>query len=389
MKKNHIVILFLFIIGIGTFFAFFNGQNVPDTKVQAGAGVVSFEKVLDQISRTWMSGASQLEQATVKKCTKEEIPNTFYQCNPDFLKCALQDKVLHGYRINLSKHGKEFKIYSKSEESDGNWPDYALLVELKNIEDPKLSREILLTDECRSLYLPRRVYHYGKLTQKWNWDNFDRHIFVDKHVVTNRDIREWVDQTEVKNIKFNESELHLPSLYLTSEQMENFCRYRGKKVLKAEVFDAISILPFDNAVVDRAQEFNSIVPWSRKEQSVSKAWQKIKKDPCKKAVSSECKLEEKELAHFRNPSWTGHYMVMGGYLEYMVNMIHPRRNLKVSSMYFERLSPWFRLGERAFWDGDGFSFRNFNWRGEDPLKEFRNFGVTFRCMKEQYYHESF
>lgn len=387
MKKNHIVILFLFIIGLGSFIAFFSGQNVPDKKIQKGE-VVSFEEVLEEISRTWMGGKDILSEATIKKCTKEGIPNTFYQCNPDFLKCALQDKVLHGYEINFAKHGRDYKIYSKSEESEGNWPDYSLLVELKNFKDPKLSREILLTDECRSLYLPRRVYHYGQLSKKWDWDNFDRHIFVDKHVVTNRDVKEWVNQTGIEKVNFNETELHLPSQYLSSQQMEKFCRYRGKKLLRAEVFDAISILPFDPKRVDKAQEFNSIVPWSRKEQTIKKAWEKLKSDPCKKAVSSECKLEDKELAHFRNPSWSGHYMVMGGYLEYVVNMIHPRRNLKASSMFFKRTNPWFRLGERAYWDGDGYSFRNFNWKGKDPLKEFKNFGVTFRCMKEQYYHES-
>ncbi|MDC1174094.1 hypothetical protein OAT67_01760 [Bacteriovoracaceae bacterium] len=380
----------------------YRGQTVPNIQKE-----VSFEAKLEEISKVWILGIDALSAEEIKKCSDNSISKIFYQCNPEFISCVFEQRKEEGAVVNFQKENKKYKIYSKAYEEKGSWPGYSLWGEIilgQESKKNKEKKEFLLTDECRSLYLPQRVYQYGQSTlkNKWTWDNIDRHIFIDKHVVTNRDINEWIEQTKVNSteeILFNKESPHLPAEFLKADQMEAFCRYRGKKVLQTQYFDAISYLPFEMDKDRQAQVFQSIVPWSRKEQSIFKVWDKLKREisdkskdfervACSKTVSNECLLGEKENAHFRAPSWSGHFMVMGGYLEYIKNNIHPRRNLKASSQFFKRTSPWFRLGERAYWDGDGFSYRNFNWKGEDPLREYKSFGVTFRCMKEQYTYEA-
>ena len=257
-----------------------------------------------------------------------------------------------------------------------------------------------MEDSCSDVYLPQKQYKMHISSKNINselvWDNFGRHIFIDKYMVSVRDIKDWIEyggdefKEIFKEVKIEKSYLpSFPATNLTLKQMKSYCKFRGKHLLNAHTFDASTFLPSKNG--------DNIVlypyPWNKRKSKSFLNNSKFDnnfittKKHCNKVYTKEC-LELLPFKFFsvRATSWSGIYNPLGGYLEVFRNPYIPTENLKASSFYFNNRSDWHQLGRRAYWDGSGFTINNFLWefKAEEFLKpdgKENNFKVGFRCMR--------
>ena len=170
--------------------------------------------------------------------------------------------------------------------------------------------------------------------------------------------------------------------------MLRYCAFHSKQLLSTAIFDAASMHPGDLSTDRMRFPLRSIWPWDYKKKT-GIAWEirsgkkeKVELKDCKKVFSSECLMIEGANSREGVFTWSGLRYAIGGYLEVFRSSIYPKRNLKASSSYFKLESRWHELGNRAWWDGNGISIHNFNFRFEDPPSQFYNFGVGFRCASE-------
>jgi hypothetical protein len=146
---------------------------------------------------------------------EENVGRSYYQCNPHLWQCYWENRVTgRTPEITIDLFGQTFHLealaefdpileispearFTKLFKREG--PDldlhYGYLVKVRVKEIPGLTQTILLADTCRDTYLPQRIYGYGKVKDQreegFVWDNFNRHLFLDKFYVTNRQVNEW------------------------------------------------------------------------------------------------------------------------------------------------------------------------------------------------------
>ena len=197
--------------------------------------------------------------------------------------------------------------------------------------------------------------------------------------VTKMDILHWRDGVGERR----REELHFPAHGLSIDEMRDFCRFHGKKLMEAAVYDSASFIP-DSGDPQKKTVPRTPYHWSRsRKDSFLEDSAPLQKEDCSKAYVRECKdilpLEENI---YGSPSWIGMFQVLGGFMEAFDNPFRPHRNLKISNHELSRDSPWHRIGRRGHWDGKGLALSNINfgrWKREAhlsvPLK------ITFRCMK--------
>ena len=253
------------------------------------------------------------------------------------------------------------------------------------------SLQIILSQECAETFLPERRYAYGEYSKNrrdnFRWDNFGQKIFIDRYLVSNRDLKVWSDLgLAPKAIQFDAGLPDNPALKLTKSQMLSYCAFRGKQLMQAHILDAASFHPMDIQNVRPKSSLRNPYPWTRKKgtflnKALNDKGSLFKKEYCKKIFTSECgetALLGASVA--RSRSWMGMYQVLGGQLEAVRNAVQPKYNLKASSQHFDIHSAWHKIGKRAYWDGVGHTERNFGWkRGEVPSKY--PLGVGFRCFR--------
>jgi hypothetical protein len=333
--------------------------------VRKKAGLLRLITAGKELNRLWIEGEDSREWSIVKKaCLKKyEITNSFDEsllgCHPMIIDCADQFLPKKNYSIIKSTY---------------QYPTY--LFTLEDTES-KEKLNITLKDNCHELYLEQNIFTYGepipdKSSESYQFDTFNRHIYFDRHLVTNYEINEWIkfDQVNTKGIKIVKkgNRLFLPSSNLSAKEMQNYCSFKGKQVMSAPIFDAAAFL---------SQEKNRSPYY----------WTKKKKDlqiDCGLIYSKECLDTKPWELNSSGPSWAGLYDSLGGVLEFLQNPIDPESNLKASSFYFPKNSHWHRLGYRANWDGLDHNTRNFNFKGIEPINAENTFAVGFRCMREVY-----
>jgi hypothetical protein len=206
----------------------------------------------------------------------------------------------------------------------------------------------------------------------YRFDTFNRHIYFDQHLVTNSEINEWIifdKGASTKGLKpvFLGNDLFLPADNLSLNQMQNYCSFKGKHLMSAQVYDAATFLTQDR---NRSPYY-----WSKKSNEAN--------INCELIFSKECLAAKKWKINSTPPTWAGLYDSLGGLPEVVRNPIDPESNLKASSYYLSKNSPWHRLGFRAHWDGLEHSQRNFNFKGIDFANSADNLRVGFRCMREE------
>ena len=364
--------------------------NNPDHFIQEKAALVRLIQNSSEIHRVWTEGEESREWSLIKsECLKHlGVTNPFdeslLRCNPLILQChALFSKNLTYRLVGLEEFSNlPYRYLTKSNSSYRKLREVGVAVTLEDIESKK-KLDIFLEDQCQEVYLEQRAYAYGepvnvKDGEDFRFDNFNRHIYLDSHLITNAEINDWIrfgndDFTRGLQIKSG-NDLFLPAVNLTENQMENFCSFKGKQLMLAHFFDAATFLPMDlNEKIPKTNQ-RSPYYWTKKASEY--------KSDCRLIYSKDCLQKQIYKLNSIDPSWAGLRDSMGGVFEAFRNPIDPESNLKASSFYFDSKSSWHKLGFRAGWDGDGFDLRNFDFRGLNPFVAIETFQVGFRCMRE-------
>lgn len=335
--------------------------------------------------------------------------STYLQCNPSFIECLFASVDNH---VVLKKRNIKHKIYLKKEFKDsignkrvtqvvsgqikrvksfsGNGVIVGIYLKEKGFSTKPLY--ILLKDRCNDIFLPRRIYGYGKESNKWYWDNFNQNIYIDKFLVSNRDIAEWISysnnsklRSKYKKIFENKKILSNAATSISHSDMENYCHFKGKYLLEAHVYDAATSFPGDyqNTMPEYVTRYP--YPWmtGRKRSFLYKMNKNDDYMPsesdCKKAYVKECfnilPYEQHDTASY---SWVGIFQILGGPMEMLNNRIDSHLNLKVSSYYLSGRDSKQVLSKRFFWDWSLES--DTNVKSIDQNLNVKDPDIGFRCM---------
>jgi len=400
MTKREIAVLSL-LSGILLILSGFLIKNRLDLKkvdriVRKKEAFKVFVKASDLVLKIWAQGdVKNLISRGKLTCEKEfgknkSIDPTFYKCNPHFLNCYLREKKIElvGAKILPFSSINYVKVLSRSLTPGIKAPNYGVFIKLSVGE---FDFPLVLEDSCSETLLPQRIYAYGpykKGSADIKWDNFNRLILVDKHLVTKRDFYEWKN-LENKKIKPQslEEDLSGPITDLLPGEMKSFCAFRGKQVINSLAFDASTFFPGDLGKPRPLKIFRSPYPWSRQRRDSflynAKRYADFdfKKKYCLKAYTKECMGQFKYSDfQYKANSWLGLSNVLGGKMQYMENPIEPSKNLFASSNYFPATSKFHSLGLRESWDGEGLEPLNFDL-SKRPLNEPGRYEIGFRCMR--------
>jgi hypothetical protein len=343
-----------------------------------------------QIQKLWEEGDRFIGNDGLK-CDSEilfdqKVGRSYYQCQPHFWQCYWSGGVKKETALKIEMFGQTFHIRAKAsfqpqpvysteprfyEILRGPYQGldfhYGALVELTMDEVPDMTWPVVLTDTCRDVYLPERIYGYGK--QDFTWDNFDRKIFIDKFYVSNQQTNEWRILTgSADKVVTDKSKWAHPSL-LNLQDQNKYCSFWGKRVLEAKLFDAATMTPSDlkNPLADRVQRPQT--PWQRDIGKTFLGMARINSDyqltplDCQLAQVKGC--QEKYFST-DSVTWMGINYALGFYPESLINFIDPNKNLKLSSKFHPPEASVHELGIRGKWDGK-----------LDP-----NLPVAFRCYEE-------
>lgn len=407
MSKN---IKYLWVIVALGFSATFIFVLIPFwTKSDVGTLTISNESAarewftaFREVDNAFRLGESAKSAADLDKNCRDilgdmsNVDRSYLRCNPDFLAClgrlgkgfGEQGKYLLSEKYSLERRAGQGLVYRFTLTKD------------------QTSLDIDLAPHCRELFLPERLYAQGPspregAEEELLWDNFGRAIFIDKDPVSVRDLKDvltlskreefadLLDPKEVEDIRLllDTKNLASPVLTLALPTQHKICAMWSKELLRAEVYDAATFIPFDLEETAPAQISRSPYPWSKRRSDVFLAAKdpEINEQNCARAFIFECsgRVKEKSFESLSN-SWVGMRMILGHEMENMRNVISPRKNVMFSSKYFRFSSRWHQLGMRGYWDGEGRDYRNFNFALSDPVPESRvDFGVSFRCMRRE------
>lgn len=387
-KRFIAVVLFCAVGAIG-FYIFFQPKTDGSTQfLKKKEGLSRLLKNSAEIHRIWLEGEDSREWSVLKnQCLKDwgvsvSFDESLLRCRPLLLECyGKHQKNLSFKILPDEQNSKWYRFLTKSNVSHVNLKSPGITVTLEDNES-KEQLKLLLEDKCHEVYLEQRAYAYGeppegKDATDYRFDNFGQHIYLDRHLVTNAEINEWIDFgnpdfTRGLQLK-KQNDLFMPATHLNSSQMENFCSFKGKQLLMAHYFDAATFFPMDLKETLPVKNSRSPYYWTKKKSEF--------KPDCKFIFAKECLLQSPFALNQTGPSWAGLMDSMGGVLEVFRNPIDPDSNLKASSFYFPFRSPWHKLGFRAFWDGEGHQLRNFDFRDIDPEGLPEKLQVGFRCMR--------
>jgi len=352
------------------------------------------EAALPEIVKLWEEGKI-LESESQFNCPAEILPSdqvgsAYYQCQPHFWQCyweggikketrvsvELFDKKFHVMALPVFESIKEFsakprfyeviKIHSKGLKSK-----FGMKIELKVEEIDQLTQTVVLLDTCRDTYLPQRIYKTDEVknVKEFLWDNFEKHIFVDKFYVSNQKVNEWRLLTNHREKIIKErSEWPKPALLNLDDQIR-YCAFWGKRLLEAKIFDASTIPPTN---IEDPKSYFSKKPQTYWQRDLSKTFlglARINSDY--QLTPLDCQLAEVKGCNERyfftdSSSWTGVNFSMGYYAESFLNFLEPTKNYKVSSNKLKPSSEWHELGKRSSWKG---------------IQKEKN-PVAFRCYEE-------
>lgn len=282
----------------------------------------------------------------------KNIDSLYTRCNPDYLQCYFSGKLgevkkeltykyegkSYEAEILTYPNKKLYKVLSRNFSAGTFLPSfgYEMHVRFKDIPDSIMT--ISLEDSCRDTFLPRRKYAYGEESKSeiLEWDNFDANIFVDKFLVSNRDIREW-NEASGQKVNFDPEKLPMPATKLSLEEMKSFCSYRGKRLLEAHIFDAARFLPTDMTDTEPVKVKRGPYYWT-KDAKGTFLYKKDKKllnvENCHFSYTAECERLISFDPYYPSPTWMGINQALGGMMERYRNPLIPDKNLKLSSYHF-------------------------------------------------------
>jgi hypothetical protein len=396
MKKVIGLLIFVMLLAVALLVGLLVYKNKVDGNARERDAARELLEASEIVEREWFYAMydGKWERGELK-CPELGDPKSthplFLRCNVDYLNCLYKDKNVHkNVKILLDSRGNIFSsYYSRMLKSGDNLPpgmSYGIGITLQD-EVTKKRLKMFLEPTCHETVLPERVYGYGEFDSKridldWRFDTFERKIAVDKFPVT---ISEINILRKAQNKDILNGEPAAPAINITAREQAEFCHFRGKRVLEAMYFDAMSFHPIDRDNPRIQILRRSPYPWSRiSTESFLANKEPLTEYDCGLAYIKECQgTYQRKHYSPTSASWIGGAMLLGYDMEALKNPHEVRMNLKASSTFFPRSSSWHRLGKRAFWDGEGFAYRNVNFRLEEPENADRQtYNIAFRCMRE-------
>jgi hypothetical protein len=374
---------FLSIVGIILLFfrprpSFEARQRRPETPEKLFAQVILSAQ--PKILSLWEEGDRLIKKEGLN-CEQEilfdtKVGRSYYQCQPHFWQCYWQGGVKQDPAIKIDLFGQTFHLRAqanfKSIPAFSSHPrfyqvlkgpiqglnfHYGVLVEFKIDEIPDLTWPMILTDTCRDVYLPQRIYPYGKNEEKTGegfiWDNFDRQIFIDKFYVSNQQVNVWKLLNQRKDLEPDQKKWPQPAL-LNLRDQQAYCSFFGKRLLEAKLLDAASMTPIDQKESKPQRVNRPQTPWQRDLSKTFLGMARINEDY--QLTPLDCVLAQVEGCSERffstdSVTWMGLNYPLGFYPESLLNTIEPHKNLKVSSRFESPASKWHELGVRGQWEG--------------------------------------
>ncbi|WP_127716471.1 hypothetical protein [Halobacteriovorax sp. HLS] len=395
MKKVKTVLFtLLFVLGVfGVILAtmrFKNHAELKSLKNEVGS-IRKLERISKKLLAKWTLGANDEEwKIAQKSCLdlkiKDGVDSTYSRCNALYFNCYLKDQ---DYELKEYEKGKFYKIISRQTSLESNIPHFAVRVSLK------LSNkyyDLDFEDSCRDVYLPQKNYGYKtkKTTRNkflWTWDNMNKNIFLDKFLVSNREVNEWIETTKQDIEK--KFPLERPASSLTKKEMKKYCEFKGKTLASAKVVEAATFYPSAGSDLPGGLLLKYDYPWTRRKKDsflyqLSEGKEiELTKDHCERTYVRDCF----ELTPYVNnktssSSWAGIFQTLGGVFETYDNTIESQRNMRASSFYFDARNKVHRVGEKIYWDGLANLDKNIEWGDHKPDGvSGRSLEIGFRCMK--------
>ncbi len=360
---------------------YFIEQEKTKHLIQDTQEKLEIARAASELLALWRSGDPTMLAPFCRELFDIEVSYSdhYFKCNPDYMKCLLAQRPSFG-NIRVSWH----RVVSAAPGRD--WGLALKLEHKKHIET------LILGDSCSQINLPQRRYSFKAKNSDIRWDNFDRDIWIDRTPVNWRSIQEWSrsQNIKLKNVELDKIQIkfrHLPAVGLTQKEMDLYCRYRGKRIASAHVFEAASYHPRNKNEVRPKRVVRTPYPWTiyRKSDFLYKArksrWKPNKAD-CRKAYVAGCEeVIAIENANDVIPTWSGLIDTLGGVPEYLENRFEPNANLFLSSSDLPAASTWHELGKYATWNGAGFSQADFVIETKEEI----SFPILpgFRCMEEK------
>ncbi|MBP5296297.1 MAG: hypothetical protein J6Y94_03080 [Bacteriovoracaceae bacterium] len=301
--------------------------------------------------------------------------------NPDYFQCLFSQwpylKVGREIQVRVlpmqrGPDGKNlfYALHTKANTAMNFAPHYHFVLSYGR------QREVLL-EAPRDTYLPPRIYALGpqgkksdlRLNKDWKFDNFGLHLFIDRRLVSNRDIKHWLDfsrdgftpemaalaqefsswPTTPQGLR--DAWWDLPASHLTPQLMQAYCAFWGGSVLTTLWFDGGSFHPGDYAAPRPRYILRKKYPWPQEQREIG----------CAQIFSAECRGQTYSVYHQSAVSWIGLLQTLGGVPE-LLQAPSGKWEVKASSYWLSRNSPDHALGKR--------------W----PYEEKQDQGVGFRCM---------
>lgn len=367
----------------------------PSTQEKLFAQVI--EAALPQVREIWERGDNFIPREGTQ-CPQEihfssGVGRSYYQCQPHLWQCfwsgGLKDKTpsikvdLFGqtYHVQARRSFPSIPQISSDQRfyqvakltASGTGHHVGMVVELEVSELPGRIQPLILTDTCRDVYLPERVYGYGKAIKNqanFNWDNFGRRIFIDKFYVSQQQVNEWRILSGQADKLITEPEFWPHPAFLSLEEQKNYCAFYGKRLLEAKFFDAATMTPVDLSKPIPEMILRPATPWQR---DISKTFLGVARiNPDYQLTPLDCQLAQvmgcsERFYSTDSASWMGIFFGLGFSPESFRNPIEPKKNLKLSSRYLAASSEWHELGLRSEWTGK---------------KDETERPVAFRCYEE-------
>lgn len=400
-------------IGVGGLFLYLNPlvEQASDSTVEDVFPDSIWEMAFDDLYDQWVRGVDINSTEFKSNCPQytslNEVSRELRSCRPALLSCYYKGRITklshkknwYEFRLKFPRskeHEGQYTLFSPASEARSKGLEYALQVKVELSKDGKTkSKNIFLKDNCRQVEIPQGFYRYGSQNTKNLWHTSYVSYSIDKHLVRNLDVEEWLSQLTtsalaIDKISFEKGEPYEPASALTTTQMKRYCAFRGSQILSSRVLDTItyhhgrvaveeistrapgpnpSPYPFGPRLIDSPHYF------------ALKNKLKATNQTCQKINSLECLELVPNLLSW-GVGWSGVREILGGPLEYVENKEMPRRNLKLSSFYFPLKSKVHMAGVRGFWNGEDYKRqKSFNFFRYSAVKSSEKYKVGFRCMK--------
>ena len=312
------------------------------------------------LHKIWQGDLSTIDYARQTLCVGDRWPSY----DPDILQCLF---ARHPY-LSVAR-GQEVAVLAKFKNRQGQKLFYALHTKANTptslpphyhfVLSYGQTKDVLLAVP-QDAYLPERIYAYGPqgprkdlpLKRDWRFDNFGLRIFLDRHLVSFRKLKHWVDFAEqaplpadffarqtILNQQVMDRSWDYPAYGLNPAQMQAYCQFWGGELLRTEWFDGGSFHPGDYEVPRPNFILRKKYPWNEIREELN----------CDLLYSQECRDRPYSVYHTSGLSWIGLQQTLGGIPELMQD-ISGSYTVKASNYFFPRTSPWHELGKRWAYD---------------------------------------